>query len=299
LGIAEMFSMADPTGQECGGTPTTMAPEVWQGCFGPKCDVFSLGCVLFEMLAGDMPFLARSMQPVQWIRLHKKGPAYSKIKTSETSKELCKLLLTYSDEERPTMKEALKHAWFQADDRAVRHTVAPQQFMALQSFCHEAAIKRTLLLEIAARLPMNRCTEIVEMFEEFDVDRDGTLTPEELRKAFYSVGLKDDHLINKIFKSLDMDHDGYLSFSEFAAGVLSVFGDLLQERLLALFQESDENADGVLDQEEAEDFLANAALLLQNQPKSRSTAMLHEFLSKGEGKLKFEDLREKLLGGSK
>merc|ERR1719436_2238519 len=62
LGIAEMFSLADPSGREMGGTPTTMAPEVWTGNFGPKCDVFSLGCILFEMLSGQYPFMANSLQ---------------------------------------------------------------------------------------------------------------------------------------------------------------------------------------------------------------------------------------------
>ena len=50
LGIAEMFDPSDPQGKELGGTPTTMAPEVWNGNFGPKCDVWSLGCILFELL---------------------------------------------------------------------------------------------------------------------------------------------------------------------------------------------------------------------------------------------------------
>lgn len=46
LGVAEMFSVADPAGRFIGGTPTTMAPEVWHENFGPKCDVWSLGCIM-------------------------------------------------------------------------------------------------------------------------------------------------------------------------------------------------------------------------------------------------------------
>ena len=41
-----MFSVAAPAGRCIGGTPTTMAPEGWNGHFGPKCDVWSLGCIM-------------------------------------------------------------------------------------------------------------------------------------------------------------------------------------------------------------------------------------------------------------
>merc|ERR1712190_237743 len=63
LGVAEMFSAADSTGQTLAGTPTTMAPEVWMGNYGPKCDVWSVGCILFELLSGRMPFMSPKMKP--------------------------------------------------------------------------------------------------------------------------------------------------------------------------------------------------------------------------------------------
>ena len=38
------------------GTPYYMAPEVIMGEFDEKCDMWSIGCILFTMLTGLQPF---------------------------------------------------------------------------------------------------------------------------------------------------------------------------------------------------------------------------------------------------
>ncbi len=46
----------DPIKSDNIGTPFYMAPEVFKGVYNAKCDVWSLGIMLFKMLTGIFPF---------------------------------------------------------------------------------------------------------------------------------------------------------------------------------------------------------------------------------------------------
>jgi predicted ATPase/DNA-binding SARP family transcriptional activator/tRNA A-37 threonylcarbamoyl transferase component Bud32 len=80
FGIARVVSHSlDPQFVQAGisvGTPAYMAPEQisGEGDEGPLCDVFSLGCVLFEMLAGRPPWIGATPSSVLARRLKENAP---------------------------------------------------------------------------------------------------------------------------------------------------------------------------------------------------------------------------------
>jgi len=299
LGIAEMFTLSDPQGHECGGTPVTMAPEVWANNFGPKCDVWSVGCVVFEMMAGTFPFMATSMNPQAWIRLHKRGPDWTQCKASSQGKKCCEALLTFDEAKRPLMIDVLQNEWFQIPLREMK-TVAPGQFSGLQAFAKESSVKRALLLEIAARLPMDKAGEIVEIFENIDKNGDGRLSRQELMGFFQEVGITDPTMCDQIFKAMDVDGDGELSFTEFAAGVMHVFKDLCEDRLHKLMAQFDENRDGMTSQAEMTAMMQGVAKAIggERSDEVMQGIMTSSFSPKADPKsagYQYQDLGRKLL----
>ena len=46
------------------GTPYFMAPEVLNGNYTHKCDIWSLACVLYMLMAGKLPYQGNSRREV-------------------------------------------------------------------------------------------------------------------------------------------------------------------------------------------------------------------------------------------
>jgi len=295
LGIAEMFSKADPTGKIVGGTPVTMAPEVWKGDFGPKCDVFSLGCILFELLTGRFPFEAPSIDPKEWLALHKRGPDWSLVRTSPQGAALCQLMLTYRDSERPSMADCLKHQWFEVSRKNLRKLEAAK-LAPLQKFAEANSLKQAVMLEIASRLPMEHAHRIVETFKSFDTNSDAIVSFEELREAFKKLGILDEALLGSTYRAMDVDGDGVLSFTEFSMGCLMMFQDLMDDRFHALFKENDKDNDGYLQLDEAEKFLGNALNVAEKKSKKSGKDILKQMFPDKKKKLSYKELKDKILG---
>lgn len=91
------------------GTPYYASPEVWQDLpYDMKSDIWSLGCVIYEMAALEPPFKATDLQS-----LYKKVKAgvFKPIPTTYSSElsEMVNSMLRLRPKERPSTEEILKH----------------------------------------------------------------------------------------------------------------------------------------------------------------------------------------------
>jgi CheY-like chemotaxis protein len=89
------------------GTPAYMAPERFRrGPYGPPSDVYSIGVMLYEMLAGRLPFIPSSADPLALVAMQaEEDPPPLRARASEASpalERLVKAALDRDPEGRPS-----------------------------------------------------------------------------------------------------------------------------------------------------------------------------------------------------
>jgi serine/threonine protein kinase len=90
------------------GTPTYLAPEVWNGeTYGPKADVWSLGCLLYEMCMKRTPFEAKSVAAICTKVLRGKYTPISGPYSPNVARLITRMLVRNS-RDRPSAGELLR-----------------------------------------------------------------------------------------------------------------------------------------------------------------------------------------------
>lgn len=97
----------------CCGTPYYIAPEVLDGRYNEKCDLWSCGIMIYIMLCGYPPFNGFNDRLITQSVLEAKleFPIEDWYFISPDAIDLISQLLTKNVKKRPSAKKALKHPW--------------------------------------------------------------------------------------------------------------------------------------------------------------------------------------------
>lgn len=98
------------------GTPLFMAPEMIRKRYDMRCDIWSIGVIMYILLSGKSPFVGKTLDEI-YESVTNGAPDYTSDNwegVSENAKDLVKNLLKTDPDQRFTTYEALKHPWFKA-----------------------------------------------------------------------------------------------------------------------------------------------------------------------------------------
>lgn len=103
----------------CVGTPLTMAPEVLnRKDYDEKCDIWSLGIILYQLLQGATPFVSSDNMTLQALKegiLHKKITFDPAIPLSDSVKGLMLQMIVNDPTQRMSFEEFFRHDWLQEE----------------------------------------------------------------------------------------------------------------------------------------------------------------------------------------
>ena len=114
---AESGKRKDYTGcTEMWGTPTHYAPELIDRAYGPQADMWSLGCVIYEMLTGYEAFPSLEGMERKDLYHNIKTAKYDKqrlvnLAISAEAQDLLSKILCPDPKLRLSASEAMKHPW--------------------------------------------------------------------------------------------------------------------------------------------------------------------------------------------
>lgn len=283
------------------GTPYYMAPEVLEGNYGTKADIWSLGVLLYTLVSGYLPFQGTSsadvFRKIKEADYHFNHPEFATV--SQECKDLIKHLLVINEKKRLTGHQALQHAWFvklgldksqsgncKSDLKVAINDDVIKRLQAFRGVSHFKRAAMNLLIKTASE---EEVRELRDQFMEIDKDGTGLIKVSELRDLLKSkqINMTDDE-IKKLVQEMDYQQNGMINYSEFLSATINVKTFLNDQRLLAVFNQFDTDNSNKITEE-------NIYLAMQKLGQEISKDEIHEMMLKHDqtkdGMLSFEEFK--------
>ncbi|OIW01467.1 hypothetical protein TanjilG_19393 [Lupinus angustifolius] len=235
------------------GSPYYVAPEVLGKWYGPEADVWSAGVILYILLSGVPPFWAESEQEIFEQVLHGDLDFTSDPwpQISESAKDLVKKMLVRDPRRRLKAHQVLCHPWIQVDGVAADKPLDSAVLSRLKQFSAMNKLKKMALIVIAESLSEEEIAGLKEMFKMIDTDNSGQITFDELKAGLKRVGanVKESEIYD-LMQAADIDNSGTIDYCEFIAATLHLNKIEREDHLFAAFSYFDKDGSGYITPDE-------------------------------------------------
>ena len=269
------------------GTAYYMSPEVLQGNYDNKCDIWSCGVILYILLCGYPPFDGETEHEIFKAIYRKKlsFPEDEWKNISDDAKDLIKHMLCDADK-RYNAENVLNHQWVEKCAPNSKESLANFNSNSMKNFNNLYKLTKFVLGFIASRVGECDIGQLKSVFEEMDTDKNGTLTINEIKEGINKIPkiseLEEDEK-NDIIQSLDTDKSQKIEYNEFIAACMEQKVYLREENLLESFMMLDYDGSGKISKEEIKNAL-NGDIDSETLDK-----LTQEFDLNGDGEIDYKE----------
>lgn len=281
------------------GSVYYVAPEVLNSSYNEKCDVWSLGVILYLLLTGKPPFNGNSdqqiLQKVYAGTYTMDIPEMAEI--SATAKDLIKKMLTFKMDERITAKDCLNHPWIKQEGKvqelSSQSTINRRSLRNLKTFRSESMLQEAVMYFIVNQLTGKEEREdLMNVFMSLDSDHDGKLTRADLILGYLNMGEDPstvETLVDDILKNVDKNEKGFIDYSEYVTVALSKRKLFSEEKLNAAFKIFGGDEKGYINAEDFKNTLCKGAFAAVEE--NIWGALINEVAGE-EGHITFESFKK-------
>eukprot|EP00826_Nyctotherus_ovalis_P002192 TRINITY_DN10418_c0_g1_i1.p1 TRINITY_DN10418_c0_g1~~TRINITY_DN10418_c0_g1_i1.p1 ORF type:complete len:410 (+),score=128.02 TRINITY_DN10418_c0_g1_i1:26-1231(+) len=275
-----------------------VAPEILNGHHTFKCDIWSLGVIMYILLSGRVPFNGSSekkiFKAIQRGTFSFPSPMWDRV--SKEAKDLITKMLTYNPEKRITAAEAYNHPWFKiCEDPEVNPIQAKEILQNLKGLNSQTKLQKAAMMFIVTQLmTKEEKDQLADIFMALDKNGDGKLTHEELVSGYRSIS--DNKLLagkeaEDLLKEIQFDKNIKINYSEFLVAAANKKKLLTLENIKEAFDAFDINKRGYISPEELKLVLGPGKKLDEKVWKK----IIAEVDTNGSGKISYEEFEHLLM----
>ncbi|CAL4994933.1 unnamed protein product [Urochloa decumbens] len=226
-----------------------VAPEVLQESYGPEADIWSVGVILYILLSGVHPFWGETEEGSSSEILHDKLDFESDPwpSISDSAKDLIRNMLTWDPIKKFSAHEVLCHPWI-IDDAVAPDK--PTDSAVLSRLKHYSAMN--MFTKMVSKVTAESMSEeeiggLKMLFKKLDTDNSGNITFDELKDGLkrLSPALSDTE-IQMLMDAVDIDNSGTIDCAEFVAATLHMNKREREENLSRAFSFFDQDGNGYI-----------------------------------------------------